>query len=310
MKILDATLRDGGFVNNFNWDFNFAKKYYELMSKFKIHYIELGYWKQTAKSKNPFYNLGFKEVEKITNKTDADNACIIIDYHYCNKDLTCYPIKKQTPISMIRITSRKEDINKAIDFGNSLRDKTKLDISFQVINVTNYSNKELEIVTEKLVKNKFLYIYFADSHGNLNLINDYKKHEYFINQLKYNGINFGYHLHNNTGRALMNYFFMKEKKIDITDTSILGLGKGGGNLKLEEVIINENFIDLLNFIKNEKKHLYLNNDAILYNMITGRTNVTSNYAQYAFKKKMDLQTFYKKCLNLREFEKDNFNEKF
>ena len=34
MKILDATLRDGGFVNDFNWDINFARKYYELMSKF------------------------------------------------------------------------------------------------------------------------------------------------------------------------------------------------------------------------------------------------------------------------------------
>ena len=78
---------------------------------------------------------------------------------------------------------------------------------------------------------------------------------------------------------------MKEKKIDITDTSILGLGKGGGNLKLEEVIINENFVELLEFVKNYKSHLNLNNDAILYNMISGRTNVTSNYAQYAIKEK-------------------------
>ena len=115
MKILDCTLRDGGFVNDFNWDFDFAKKYYDLMSKFKIHYVELGYWKQTEKSKNPFYNLGFNEVEKITKNAEIDNACVIIDYHYCNKDLACYPVKNQTPISMIRITSRKEDMQKAIE---------------------------------------------------------------------------------------------------------------------------------------------------------------------------------------------------
>ena len=132
-----------------------------------------------------------------------------------------------------------------------------------MINVTNYSTKELEETTEKLIVNDFEYIYFADSHGNLNLINDYTKHEHLINKIKYNGINFGYHLHNNTGRALLNYFFMKEKKIDITDTSILGLGKGGGNLKLEEVIINENFIELLEFIQREKLHLNFKNDAFL-----------------------------------------------
>ena len=27
MKILDATLRDGGFVNDFNWDMEFARKH-------------------------------------------------------------------------------------------------------------------------------------------------------------------------------------------------------------------------------------------------------------------------------------------
>ena len=103
---------------------------------------------------------------------------------------------------------------------------------------------------------------------------------------------------------------MKEKKIDITDTSIMGLGKGGGNLKLEEVIPNENFIELLEFIQKEKSHLNLKNDAILYNMISGRTNVTSNYAQHGLREKIDLQKFYAKCLKLRGFDKDNFNKKF
>ena len=310
MKILDATLRDGGFVNDFNWDMEFARKYYDLMSKFKIHYIELGYWKQTKKSKNPFYNMGINEVDKITKNAVSENACIIVDYHYCTKDLKSYPTKNQTPISMIRITSRKEDIDRAIIFANKLRDKTELDISLQVINVTNYSKKELENATNKLVHNELAFVYFADSHGNLNLIEDYSKHENFIYKIKDYGINFGYHLHNNTGRALLNYFFMKEKKIDITDTSILGLGKGGGNLKLEEVIINENFVELLEFVKNNKKHLNLKNDAILYNMISGRTNVTSNYAQYAIKEKMSLNDFYIKCLKLRSHARDNFDSKF
>ena len=58
MKILDATLRDGGFVNDFNWDIEFARKYYDLMSKFKIHYIELGYWKQTKKKQKSILQYG------------------------------------------------------------------------------------------------------------------------------------------------------------------------------------------------------------------------------------------------------------
>ena len=66
MKILDCTLRDGGFRSDFNWDIGFAQRYFAQMSKFNIHYIELGYWKQTSKSKNRFYNLGIKDVDLIT----------------------------------------------------------------------------------------------------------------------------------------------------------------------------------------------------------------------------------------------------
>ena len=55
MKILDCTLRDGGFITDFNWDLKFANRYYNLLSSFNMPYIELGYWKQKSKSLNPFY---------------------------------------------------------------------------------------------------------------------------------------------------------------------------------------------------------------------------------------------------------------
>ena len=48
MKIIDVTLRDGGFVTNFDWPIQFAKDYYNTLSEINsISYIELGYWKQT-----------------------------------------------------------------------------------------------------------------------------------------------------------------------------------------------------------------------------------------------------------------------
>ena len=44
-------------------------------------------------------------------------------------------------------------------------------------------------------------------------------------------------LYQNTGQAYMNYIKCSESPyIDICDTSIGGLGKGAGNLKLEEVV--------------------------------------------------------------------------
>ena len=57
MKLVDVTLRDGGFTCDFNWPMEFAQEYYELLSELDVDLIELGYWKQTAKSKNRFFNL-------------------------------------------------------------------------------------------------------------------------------------------------------------------------------------------------------------------------------------------------------------
>ena len=62
MQILDVTLRDGGFAVDFNWPIEFARVYYDTLSKMpEISYIELGYWKQTKISRNTFYNLNFNK---------------------------------------------------------------------------------------------------------------------------------------------------------------------------------------------------------------------------------------------------------
>ena len=310
MKILDCTLRDGGFKNDFNWDLAFAKRYYELMSDLKFSYIELGYWKQTAKSRNPFYNLNEKITDSITVKKPISNCCVIIDYHYCSKNLKDYPKKGDLPISMIRVTSRKEDLDDSLVFVKKLKDYTDLDISFQIINATNYSKKELNDIVNKLCQINFSFIYFADSHGNLNLQTENWKFSDAINLIKTNGLKTGFHLHNHTNRALLNYYKCADINIDITDTSILGLGKGGGNLKLEDVIINENLLLLLNFIKQEKNHFDFNNIEYLYNIISGRLNITCNYAKQAFEMDLDLEKFYSKCKLLRGNEKDIFHKKF
>ena len=67
MQIIDVTLRDGGHVRDFNWPIKYAQDHYASLCKIpEIKFIELGYWKQTSKSKNTFYNLNFEKVKKIT----------------------------------------------------------------------------------------------------------------------------------------------------------------------------------------------------------------------------------------------------
>ena len=42
-KILDCTLRDGGYINNWNFDDTFINEYLSLMSKLNIDFVEIGF---------------------------------------------------------------------------------------------------------------------------------------------------------------------------------------------------------------------------------------------------------------------------
>ena len=80
MKLIDVTLRDGGHAVNFNWNFSFAKKFYSILSKIpEVKFIELGYWKQTKKSRFPFYNLNYKTIQNITGYKQVQTDVILLN---------------------------------------------------------------------------------------------------------------------------------------------------------------------------------------------------------------------------------------
>ena len=61
-----------------------------------------------------------------------------------------------------------------MEFSEKLKKYTGLNVSFNIFNTTNYSNKELRV--SKLVsKYKIDYVYFADTHGDMDLEETYKK---------------------------------------------------------------------------------------------------------------------------------------
>ena len=51
-SILDCTLRDGGYINNWNFNDEFVDNYLQLMSDLKVDFVELGFINKTKKYKN------------------------------------------------------------------------------------------------------------------------------------------------------------------------------------------------------------------------------------------------------------------
>ena len=309
MKIIDVTLRDGGFTCDFDWPMEFAQEYYELLSELGVNLMELGYWKQTAKSKNRFFNLNMDTIKEVTKDSGRQNISVMIDYSYCSKDLKDYPTDSQNEIKIIRMTCRKDMIDDGVKFAQSLKEHSNLEIAFNMFNTTNYSNDELDSALDIVLKYDFDIIGFADTHGHLDLNVDIDRYEKRFKMIKDTGKQTAFHLHNHTGKAYLNYIKCFESPyIDICDTSIMSLGKGAGNLKLENVLSDKDAFFLNDFILKYYESLFKKTVSPYY-LITGRFGITDHYATQARKKNMTMLDFAKFCSTVSGLDRDNFNKK-
>jgi len=307
MQLIDVTLRDGGFTCDFDWPMEFAQEYYNLVSDLGVSCMELGYWKQSSKSQNRFFNLDMATVKEITGAQGRNNVCVMIDYHYCSKDLNDYPTSNQSEIKMIRMTARKDMIDDAYEFAVRLKEHTGLEISFNIFNTTNYTDDELNTVLDKVLDSSFDVIGFADTHGHLNLNKDIARYEQKFKRIKESGKKTCFHLHNHTGKAYMNYIKCAESPyIDICDTSIMSLGKGAGNLKLEDVLNDRESLELNKFIDKYYNSLFKKTVSPYY-MVTGRYGITDNYATQAIKLNIPMHTFILFCSTISGLYRDNFD---
>jgi len=310
MNLLDCTLRDGGHSVKFDWPMEMAQEYYALMQDIGISTIELGYWKQTNKYTAPFFNLNMDTAEAVVNGNANKDASIMIEYHYCVKDVREFPkVNEQDIIKMIRMCSRKQDIKEALEFGTRLKDYTGLEMSINIFNISNYTPNELMDVCNAVCRYDLEFTYFADTHGALNLMVDYDQlFKDPINVLKDAGKKVGLHFHNHTGKEYSNYLYIRNKDIDMTDTTVHGIGKGAGNLKLEHVIGGyETKLKLITFI--DKWFHILKKDFSTYFYTTGVFGICESYAQQAESMNMPLPDFIEFCTNLDIFYKDVYDKK-
>ena len=307
IQIIDVTLRDGGHMVDFDWPMEFAQEYYSLMTRLRgVELVELGYWKQTEKSENPFYNLNQDVVEEVTGGRGKRNVAVMVDYHYCSHELDDYPTNLQREIGLIRLTCRKDHLDDGLEFASALKKHTKLPVSFNIFNISNYNKREFTRVCRKVIKHNFDYIYTADTHGNLDFTVTLAK--FFLNweKLKTAGKKVGMHLHNHTGKAYFNYGICQYNPfIDSVDTSIRGMGKGAGNLQLEHVLPDKDAFKVLEFIHKYKDKFERPFDP--YCTVTGRFSITDNYAKQAVQLGVSVGDFVEFCRTVAKIEKDSFN---
>lgn len=306
MDLIDVTLRDGGHAVNFDWKDHVAKDYYDLASNIDdITYVEMGYWKQVDKSKNKFYNLNLDVLSDLIGENPKKKTAVMIDYHYCTKDLKEYPDLTQNIVGMIRVCSRKTDLNESLSFVQNLKQHTGLKVSLNVFNASNYTREEITQVANKVKNFELDYVYFADTHGTLDFEIDGIRFVDAVKILRDHNVNVGMHLHDHRGKALNNFKALKNIGFTGFDASTRGMGKGVGNLKLEHVVEDKHLVKIMNFVAKNEKDFTMRESP--YGLITAMHSITDYYGYYAEKKNIDITEFNTICQKISGIDKDVFN---
>lgn len=243
VKILDCTLRDGGYYTN--WDFapDLVDNYFSAMNKLPIDFIEIGLRNIDQEAYfGEFYFTPLSTLGKIKKITDKPIAVLINE-----RDLDLERIKDLLDpcvgkINLVRLAVDPKNIKSAKSKAKVIQ-KMGFSVAFNVMYLSQW------IKDEKFLKNlnginEFVdYLYLVDSFGAV-FPNDIRK---VIRRIKeITNVKLGFHSHNNLELALANTLVAIEEGVYVVDSTISGMGRGAGNLKTElllAVISKEKFVD-------------------------------------------------------------------
>ncbi len=269
MKILDCTIRDGGYVNNWNFSKKDAVKIYKSVSDAGVDYCEIGFIGPKKKGSGLFQALTQKDIEMFETYSGVPKA-VMINYKQ-------QPTKIPTNIEMIRVAVHRNKALDAIKYAETFCDS--FITSIQLMGYSTMSEIEKQNIVDRLSASELDYAYVADSYGSMTIDSINSNISQFIGK-----INVGFHPHNNIQMAFANAVEADKCGASIVDASILGMGRGAGNLPLELILTylknKYNPVPILNCIETTMKKYKTKYDWG-YNpkfMLTGSFNLHPYYA--------------------------------
>lgn len=236
INLLDCTLRDGGYYNNWKFSNNLVTSYVENINKSKINYVEIGF---RFLIKNTDYGLHAfcpsNLINRLKFKKNVNKAIMIngSDFIKINNDLTIlknlFPTGEEKQIKLLRIALHFNELENIAESLNYLQQR--YNIAINLMQISNFSSSDLKFFFKKLKKIiKPKVFYFADSLGNLDNQSVAEYCKIIKNEWEKD---FGIHAHDNCGMALSNTLTAIENGAKWADSTISGMGRGAGNASTE-----------------------------------------------------------------------------
>jgi 4-hydroxy 2-oxovalerate aldolase len=249
IKLLDCTLRDGGYYND--WDFNpdLVADYLEAMAALKVDFVEVGL--RSIKNEGFKGECAFSTDSFIDNLTIpmelTDKIGVMINGSELTSKITdslsledqeaaqvttlekLFKHKSLSRVSLVRVACHVHEFEACLPASKWLHGQGYL-VGFNLMQIADRTEEEITELAQKASSFPIDILYFADSMGGLNPQQVSQIISAFNNG--WNGA-LGIHTHDNMGQAISNSLQAVSDGVTWVDSTVTGMGRGPGNAQTE-----------------------------------------------------------------------------
>lgn len=267
IKLLDCTLRDGGYIND--WEFGHSRiiNIYERLIASGVEMIEVGFLDDRRPydvNRAIFPNTAsIRETFKTVNKKPP-LMMGMIDYGTC--DIDNLEDCKDSILDGIRVIFKKHLMDEAMDFVQKVMDKGYVTTA-QLVAASEYTDDDIKKISQLVNSIKPYAVSMVDTYGLFypdTMLEMYRKLDESVDK----DIRIGFHAHNNLQLGYANAMAFIDYRTDrniMVDGTLYGMGKSAGNDPIELVAPylnakcakNYDIAPMLEVIEESIKEIYM-----------------------------------------------------
>lgn len=242
--LLDCTFRDGGYYND--WDFSpkLIEDYLVAMKSAQVDVVELGFrFLQNAGFKGPCAFTTDEFLQSLTIPDGLEVAVMMNGADLCTELGVEAALERlfpsnasDSPVSIVRFACHFHEIETVLPAAKWMADRGYR-VGFNLMQIADKTKAEVESLARMASDWPVDVLYFADSTGGMTP-DDTARVVDWLRPLWKGPL--GIHAHDNLGLALSNTLRAQSLGVDWLDATVTGMGRGPGNTRTEELVIEAN----------------------------------------------------------------------
>jgi len=241
ITLIDCTLRDGGYYNNWDFDKTLIAEYLDAMGAADVDFVEIGFRSfdrsgfkgACAYSTDDFIrSLPIASGQKIGVMV---NAAEVVKHPAGVLEATrlLFRSRSESPVTLVRFACHLHEFEQTLCACAWLKEQG-YQVGINLMQVSDRTDEEVERIGFLAADYPLDALYFADSLGSMDP--DQTSRIVALLRRGWSGA-IGIHTHDNMGRAVANTLRAIEDGATWIDSTVTGMGRGPGNAQTEYLLM-------------------------------------------------------------------------